>query len=225
MSWTDDTGRHEGYVAKVFADGKLGGGTYSTAGLSVDDDPEGRAVLDENGDRIQWRPAAAVVAWRVCCDHVPAHVRDEDLRDYWQTPETWMSPTVWRRVYSAAEEDLAQGRIYASLDDEGSVFIDDRDDLFELIRTEWRQHIEPEDHERSIRAALDGVTKAKQLLDLEVAAARASGLSWAEIGRVAGITRQAARDRWGTSPASTHSAIPGDSTARPTRARITDREH
>lgn len=37
-----------------------------------------------------------------------------------------------------------------------------------------------------------------ELLDLEVAAAHGAGMSWAEIGRVVGITRQAARDRWGT---------------------------
>lgn len=73
----------------------------------------------------------------------------------------------------------------------------DDGELEELLLAEWRAHIEPEDPARSIRAALDGVTKAKQLLDMEVAAAHAAGMSWADIGRVAGMTRQAARDRWG----------------------------
>lgn len=109
-------------------------------------------------------------------------------------------PVVWRRVYSAGEQDLAQHRIYAPLDNPWSVDLMERADdgeLEELLLAEWRAHIEPEDPARSIRAALDGVTKAKQLLDMEVAAAHAAGMSWADIGRVAGMTRQAARDRWG----------------------------
>lgn len=197
MGWLEESGRHEGHVKVVYADGRLGGGMSSAGGLSVDG-PDGLAARGADGEN-ELRPPAAVVGWRVACDHVPAHVADEALQRSWRQPEQWLSPIAWRRVYSPAEQDLAQHRICAPLDDPWSVDIADRDDLEELLLAEWRTHIEPEDHARTIRAALDGVTAAKQLLDMEVSAAHAAGISWAEIGRVAGMTRQAARDRWGTS--------------------------
>lgn len=201
MGWIEDTGRHEGHVKCVFADGLLGGGVWGPGdGVSVDG-PDGVHGRDEAGKEL-WRPPAAVVGWRVACDHVPAYISDEELGRYAHQPERWISPIVWHRVYSPAEQDLDRRRIYASLDDKYSVDLMDRtereEQLEELLLAEWRAHIEPEDHARSIRAALDGVTKAKQLLDMEVAAAHAAGMSWADIGRVAGMTRQAARDRWGS---------------------------
>jgi len=199
MGWLEESGRHEGYVKVVYADGRLGGGMSTASGVSVDG-PDGLAARGLDGE-YELRPPAAVVGWRVACDHVPAQVADEDLGRSSVRTEQWLSPIVWHRVYSPAEENLHDRRVYAALDDADSVDLMDRADrderLEQLLVDEWRAHIEPEDHARSIRAALDGVTKAKQLLDLEVAAAHAAGMSWADIGRVAGMTRQAARDRWG----------------------------
>lgn len=201
MGWLEESGRHEGHVKVVYADGRLGGGMSSAAGWSVDG-PDGLAARGVDGEE-ELRPPAAVVGWRIACDHVPRFVSDEDLGRRFHQPERWLSPVVWHRVYSPAEQDIGQHRIFASLDDPCSVDLMDRaegdEQLEELLLAEWRAHIEPEDHARSIRAALDGVTAAKELLDMEVSAAHAGGMSWAEIGRVAGMTRQAARDRWGTS--------------------------
>lgn len=197
ISWTDETQRHEGYIKMVFADGRLGGGTYSAAGFSVDG-AEGLAQLDELGNPGENRPAAAIIGWRLACAHVPAHVRDDNLGRYFGPPETWLSPVAWTRVYTANEQDLDRRRIYAPLDEEGSVFVEEREDeLYDLLRAEWREHIAPEDHARSIRTAATAIIDTQQQLDLEVAGARTAGLSWAEIGRAAGITRQAARERWG----------------------------
>lgn len=197
MGWIDDSSRHEGHVKVVFADGRLGGGVLSADGLSVDG-PDGLAARTADGNT-EMRPAAAVIGWRIACDHVPAHVSDDALSDWVGQAEHWLSPTVWHRVYSPAEENLNQHRIYAALDDEYSVHIDERDDdLEELLIAEWHAHLQPEDHTRSIRTAVDAITTAQQALDLEVAAARSAGLSWADIGRAAGVTRQAARERWGT---------------------------
>lgn len=117
----------------------------------------------------------------------------------------WTGPTFWRRVYSPAEEDLAAGQICASLaGDAGDLCVEDRDDVFELMHGEWRTHVVPDEHARSIRRSLQAVTDAVHTVDLEVAAARAAGLSWAAVGEAAGITRQAAHDRWG--PTSRHPA-------------------
>ncbi len=201
MSWGDELGRHEGYVVAVFADGRFGGGIES-GGIPVYGD-DGQSQLDGAGNAVLTRPPAAVVGWRVACSHAPASVSDDDLAHWYGTSEFWTGPTVWRRVYSPAEEDLAAGLIHAPLDaDTGSVWVDDRDDVHELMLAEWDTHVIPGEHARSIRRALAAVTDAARTVDLEVAAARAAGLSWADIGAAAGITRQAAHDRWG--PTSRH---------------------
>lgn len=201
MGWIEDTGRHEGHVKVVFADGQLGGGVMKSGGLSVDG-PDGLAQHDADDD-YALRPPAAVVGWRIACNHVPAYVPDEDLARYpHHRLERWLSPVVWHRVYSPGEEDLVEHRVYASLDDKGSVYLMDRaevdEQLEQLLLAEWRAHIEPEDHEHSIRAAVAAITTAQQQLDLEVAAARTAGLSWGDIGRAAGMTRQGALSRWGS---------------------------
>lgn len=186
MGWIDESAWHEGYVAPVFGDGATGNGRSTATGYGVG-----------TGDEI--RPAAAVIGWRVTCAHARTTDR-EDIVGTWslfKDDQRWFSPTLWRRVYSPDAEDLDQHLVYVPLDSQ-DVDLDDRQDLEEILIDEWRAHIAPEDHARSIRAALDGVASAKQTLDLEVAAGRTAGLSWAEIGRVAGITRQAARDRWGS---------------------------
>lgn len=101
-----------------------------------------------------------------------------------------------------AQEDLDAGRICVRFDgDDGDMSVEDRDDVHQLTVQEWRTHVVPEEHARSIRRALAAVADAARTVDLEVAAARAAGLSWADIGKAAGITRQAAHDRWGPAPA------------------------
>jgi hypothetical protein len=50
---------------------------------------------------------------------------------------------------------------------------------------------------RHIGLALRAMSDQQRELDEAVAAARANGRSWAEIGLVLGISRQAARERYG----------------------------
>jgi hypothetical protein len=49
---------------------------------------------------------------------------------------------------------------------------------------------------RRIGLAVRGIDAAKAELDAAVAAARAAGRSWTEIGTVLGVSRQAARERF-----------------------------
>ena len=51
---------------------------------------------------------------------------------------------------------------------------------------------------RRIVAAHDALAQARANLDAEVRAAHLDGLSWTAIGAVLGISRQAARQRFGT---------------------------
>lgn len=50
---------------------------------------------------------------------------------------------------------------------------------------------------RRIGLALRGLANEQRELDESVAAARANGRSWAEIGLILGISRQSARERYG----------------------------
>lgn len=50
---------------------------------------------------------------------------------------------------------------------------------------------------RRIGLALRGLVEGQRAVDEAVAAARANGRSWADIGLVLGISRQAARERYG----------------------------
>lgn len=50
---------------------------------------------------------------------------------------------------------------------------------------------------RRIGLALRGLVEEQREVDEAVAAARTNGRSWAEIGLVLGISRQAARERYG----------------------------
>ena len=75
-------------------------------------------------------------------------------------------------------------------------YLDDSTDENRIIEA-WRRHIEPEKHTELVAEAAERYAAAGRDLDDAVREARASGASWADIGRAVGITRQSARERWG----------------------------
>lgn len=94
MSWCDESGEHEGYVALLFADGEVGSGATG-AGVLVW--PGGDIAKEE------LRSYSQVVAWQVRCecgwhgDELPiALEQDSDI------DARWMEPT------EAREEELRQ---------------------------------------------------------------------------------------------------------------------
>ena len=201
VSWSDDLGLHEGFVVCVFLDGRLGGGS-ELGGIPVYG-ADGMSRLDAQGRAVELRPPAAVVGWRVACNHAPSYVGDDRLATWSGKHEFWVSDKLWQRVYSPAEEDLGAGRIAVPLDGGTTdVWVEARDDVLDSVVEEWERHVIPGEHERSIRRSLAAVRDATRMVDLEVAAARAAGMSWADIGKAAGMSRQAAHERWGpTGPA------------------------
>lgn len=64
--------------------------------------------------------------------------------------------------------------------------------LEETAMEEWRRHV----LSWGVVMAAQSLRRASERLDHTVAAARTAGLTWEEIGRDAGITRQAAHQRW-----------------------------
>ncbi|HVK28569.1 MAG TPA: hypothetical protein VM575_09510 [Nocardioides sp.] len=188
MSWSDEYGTHEAWVAPEFADGVRGIGVLS--GRVPDDEViveqhvnPGRLDTDTFGTR----PAADVVGWRVICE-----CRDPDTGS---AGPQWASSLV-ERVPSPARSDILQGRLYAV-----DVDVADVDSIgvhqAGFVALWKRDHLNAQSALAAIVAARRRAAEIEEELDAAVAAARAAGESWEAIGRAAGIARQSAHQRWG----------------------------
>ena len=183
MSRTSESGEHELYVTCLFADG-MSGGTTSGQGVAATRTPDGRELAYDDW---QWRSEEEVVGWLVCCD----------CRTGGTSRPTATVLARWERVRPPHQEDPARGRFTA----EGpwaASSLDDREDVYQLTDRLWDAHLAPELAVQAISDAARAVRHATQQLDDAVLAARNAGLSWVDIGRGAGITRQSARERWST---------------------------
>ena len=190
---------HEGYVLPEFADGQRGLGT---SGGDIPDDQIAVEALD--GGSYRTRPAGEVVGWRVVCD---CYLRARAART-----EVWVSDHLWTRVPSPMQHDPNALRIHA--DDADVVDAGHGDDLEEAARLLWRrEHIDAIDAAVAIKAAVGTVRSAQDALDDTVRAARQRGLSWAKIGAAAGVTAQAAHERWSKLTDSTTSPVAPERTS------------
>ena len=174
MGRQTDDGRHEGYVAHLFADGMYGG-TWSNGPVATS--TADGALLDSK--QWQYRTQDEVVGWRVICT---------DMRNY-KAPECWRGP-VWTRVATAAEADPERHRVYApdpyGLDEDTS----------DLIMLDWERHIAPSQAAYPVELAAREFYDAQDRLNEAVRQARADGASWTDIGDAAGMSRQSAHQRW-----------------------------
>lgn len=137
MSWEDGSGRHEGYVICVFADGTMGA-CWATGRVRVIRDRYNQPLTAR---RPGWRPRAAIVGWRVGCDCVPAHAAVDPFGDEWNRVERqhWMADAVWSRVLDPRDEDLSAFRIFAT--SRGADKITERDDIHALAYSLWAEHV------------------------------------------------------------------------------------
>jgi len=186
MGWLTGDGRHEGYLAPLFGDGQRG---HGVTGSSV---PTDRVVV---GDKVQredgswiWptRPAGEVTGWVVCCDCY--------RNTSFGPASSWIGP-VFTRVPSKALETLAARRIFAA--DDEVPYVSEREEVRDAAVSLWRsEHAFGIDALAEVEAAAAAASQAKLRLDAAVALARHSGISWANIGGAAGMTRQSAQERW-----------------------------
>lgn len=178
MSWSNEDGTHEGYLAWVFGDGLTGGG-WSAGGITSSVDLAGRMLAYE-----EWtsRPPGEVVGWQLHCNCA-------DRTD--QTP--WRG-LFWERVDSSGGEDLSRRRVYVPGDD--VLDLASRPGVDEIIHAEWKAHIAPYEASHRLGAAAQEFRAAERQLAEAVTAARAAGNSWESIGGRLGITRQSAHERW-----------------------------
>ena len=98
----------------------------------------------------------------------------------------------WKRVDSPDQADLGRRLAYLPPETSGHA----PEPVEDAICEEWEAHILPLAGIAGVTAAAREFAQAAQRLDNTVAVARAAGASWADTGRAAGITRQAAHERW-----------------------------
>ncbi|MGI8765294.1 MAG: hypothetical protein ACR2KM_02125 [Gemmatimonadaceae bacterium] len=144
------------------------------------------------------RPAGEVTGWVICCDCYS--------NTSFGPASSWVGPG-FTRVPSKTQEDLAARRIFAADDD--VAYVSERDDVQGAAVELWRsEHAFGIDALAEVEAAAAALSQAKLRLDAAVALARHSGISWANIGRAAGMARQSAQERWrgvdGAPPAAEH---------------------
>ncbi|WP_280232273.1 hypothetical protein [Nocardia cyriacigeorgica] len=186
MGRQDETGRHEGYVAHVFADGMYGGG-WSGGGPTANYTPDGVLLPYEQR---QTRTADEIVAWRPICGGPGG-------RSCWHGQ-------LWARVTDPAEHDPAARKLYSPY------ITGPAEDDEDLMMREWQAHIAPMRGTADVEDAAAEVVEAQRRLNEAVVAARAQGASWEAIGRAAGMSRQSAHERWSAAAEHARVALGGD---------------
>jgi len=70
----------------------------------------------------------------------------------------------------------------------------------EFFLPPWREHVAPFTALGDLEQLVDELRSIEDRAAAAVSAARRHGASWSQIGRAAGLTRQGAQQRWGTTP-------------------------
>jgi hypothetical protein len=173
VTWIADEGDHEGWAAAEFPDGRVSTGGGSGEGVTVrtPEDAIRLAAAKGRADVVDGRTA---IGWRGLCGCG------------WQGP-------LWRRVPTEAAADPARRLVYWASPDQ---WADPLGEIEDAIREEWSAHL-PSPAITDVKAAAVAARKADDALGDAVRRARLGGETWAAIGAAAGMTRQAANERWG----------------------------
>ena len=166
MGWSNEDGKHEGWAGTLFADGWIGSG-WERGGVSVTRAPDGSFRWKER----TVRPDAEVIGWVPICEC------------------GWRGQMI-ARVASLDDVDVAARKIYSPNSHLPEGLEDD------LVLPQWQAHVAPEDLAVEASRAHREYVRAGQALDQAVAAMRAAGASWGDVGRATGMTRQSANERW-----------------------------
>lgn len=171
MGWVSNDNKHEGWAASVAPDGRLS--ASSTAEGMLVKGLTGRYVPDVTMPDYELIPDKEIIGWRGACVCG------------WQGE-------MWERVTTPAAADFRRRRDYVAPDE----FANASSEVEDAIQDEWNAHIAPSEAILGVEAAAREYSQAGQRLDKTVAAAKAAGTSWADIGRAIGISRQSAHERW-----------------------------
>lgn len=161
---------HEGWVANVLIDGRVGAG--STAGgvivheLTADDVTAGRKVFG-SVDLDVVVPWDQVATWRVVCEcgwtgvEMPAR-DDPDPDPRWPADRD-------------CPEDIQERDFFPA----------------------WEAHVAPFAALTDLEELLEQLHTVETLIAGKVALARTGGASWTQVGRATGVSKQGAQQRWG----------------------------
>lgn len=141
--------------------------TYSSAGVEVWNPETNTFDKFANDD---------VVAWVVTCE------------------ECGWRGSRWERVAEPEKADWAAKRVYLL---PGEVWGWAPESVDEAGYREWEQHLRPFVALDQLKDAARAAADTRRRLDDAVAAARAAGASWTDVGRATGMSRQSAHERWG----------------------------
>lgn len=183
MGWMPDNealGHHEGYAAYVAPDGRTSGVSTGT-GFLID---------RPNAD------AAAAKAWRA--GRPPTNEEIYELIP-WADLAGWQAACACGWTGPSWARDITIPDRHDGVDAEDARLPDGRT-VDQAAREAWHVHIDPLEVVGRVARAADELATARQNLDLAVLEARLQDppASWGAIGRAAGMSRQAARDRWGS---------------------------
>lgn len=183
MGWISTDNEHEGWAACVAPDGRLSASSSAEGmlfrGIS------GHYKPDKMMPDYDVIPDDEIVGWRGQCSCG------------WQGDR-------WERVTEPTAADFNHRRDYVAPDDSAHASLQVED----AIHNEWKAHIAPSEALLGLEAAAREYNRAGQRLAKTVAAAKAAGASWADIGRAVGISRQSAHERWADKPAPVHAEEP-----------------
>lgn len=171
MGWVSNDNEHEGWAAAVAPDGRLSSSS-SGAGMLVEG-ITGRYKPDKMLPDHEVVPDSEIIGWRGACSC------------------GWRGE-MWERVKSLPAADFSRRRDFAAPDE----FANPSSKVEDAIHDEWKAHLAPLEAVAGVEAAAREYHQAGHRLDKTVAAAKAAGASWADIGRVVGISRQSAHERW-----------------------------
>ncbi|MFF2317756.1 hypothetical protein ACFVTE_15980 [Arthrobacter sp. NPDC058097] len=172
MSWsTDYSEGHEGWAASVTPDGRRTGS--STGQGMLVEGITGRYERDTTLPDYEVVPHREIIGWQGQC-------------------ECGWQGELWERVPSAEEADAGRRKVHLPLEKSAHA----PEAVEDAIGDEWLEHVAPFGAVAGVEAAARDYAQAGRRLDKTVAAAKAAGATWADIGRAAGITRQAAHERW-----------------------------
>jgi hypothetical protein len=171
MGWVSNDDEHEGWAAAVAPDGRLAGSS-TIEGMLVEG-ITGRYRPDKMMPDYEVVPDREVIGWRGACTC------------------GWRGE-LWERVSSPADADFSRRREYLAPNE----FAHASSKVEDAIHDEWKTHLAPLEAVAGVKAAAREYSQAGQRLDKTVAAAKAAGASWADIGRAVGISRQSAHERW-----------------------------
>ncbi|RBQ19142.1 hypothetical protein DP939_14400 [Spongiactinospora rosea] len=177
MGWTSGDGVHEGWAAAQFPGGWFSvgsGGDGTSVGAMVRRFAPQRPLGGQRAGEPEIRDGREALGWRGLCEC------------------GWRGP-LWVRVSWPEQADPDAYRVHVpDADRYGTA----PPEVNEEIEEEWRAHAEPADALDEVARTAAAAAVADRRLTRAVRTALGCGASWAEVAAAAGVTFQAAYERW-----------------------------